>query len=252
MNCFHEFIIPFGIKTYLMRKAQNDAVVRVEKSEENNSVKQFLTSYHNISVYAYKMKKDLDMVLKLGTEDCFRRMQYIPQIPLNQLKQDRWERWEFILDVQKKVMKKEVISNESGEESCIRDILKMLDFPVIERILKNEETVESIQYLGNYYMGYSGNDKQYDYEIAKEKLGQAFLNRVVYCGWSHQKTWDCGIRLAAVLGLMKKYDKANRLADLIIELSENDKKNEGYKKLRKKLVKGVKREEIMQIMEEEL
>ena len=252
MKCFHEFIIPFGIKTYLMRKAQNDAVVRVEKSEEKNSIKQFLTSYHNISVYAYKMKKDLDMVLKLGTEDCFRRMQYVPQITLNQLKQDRWERWEFILDVQKKVMEKEAISDESGEESCIRDILKMLNFPVTERILKNEETVESIQYLGNYYMGYSGNDKQYDYEIAKEKLGQAFLNRVVYCGWSHQKTWDCGIRLAVVLGLMKKYDKANRLADLIIELSENDKKNEGYKKLRQKLVKGVKREEIMQIMEEEV
>lgn len=252
-NRFYEFIIPFGIKTYLMRKAQNDAVVRVEKSAEKNSVRQFLTSYHNISVYAYKMKEDLDMVLKLGTEDCFRRMQYVPQITLNQLKQDRWERWEFILDVQKKVMKEETISDEAEEESCIRDILELLDFPVTERILKNEETVESIQYLGNYYIGYSEDDKQqYDYEIAKEKLGQAFLNRVVYCGWNHQKTWDCGIRLAAVWGLVEEYEKANRLADLIIKLSENDKKNGGYKVLKETLVEGVNREKIMQIIEEKL
>lgn len=216
-------IISFAIKTYLIRKAQNEALQQKEfaqsyKSYAKNMYSNSLTSYHNLGVYFFRLGR-FEEAFEIGVEACFRRMQSLRQFDLKKINNEQNIRYKNVKD--------------KADEHCISAIIKLLDISIMEHLQANDATIESIQYLGNYLL-YKKN-----YKMAIDKLGEAYINRYIRYGMKRSKTLDCGIRLAAALYGSGESKLAISLLEDIYQ-SARDFLNVGISEKRLKEYKNVK------------
>lgn len=174
-------IIRFSIKTYLLRKAQHEAlqdkeVDAIYKPYIKDMYAFSLQSYHNLGVYLFRLGR-FDEAFEIGVEACFRRMQGLQLFDLTRLNDAQNIRYNYV--VEGKIT-----------EHCISDIIRLLDISINEHLQANNNTLESIQYLGNYLL------YKKKYKMAIDKLGEAYINRYIRYGIKQSKTLDCGLRLA--------------------------------------------------------
>lgn len=177
-------IIRFAIKTYLLRKAQHEAlqdkeVDAIYKPYIKDMYAFSLQSYHNLGVYLFRLGR-FDEAFEIGVEACFRRMQGLQLFDLTRLSDAQNIRYNYV--VEGKIT-----------EHCISDIIGLLDISINEHLQANNNTLESIQYLGNYLL------YKKKYKMAIDKLGEAYINRYIRYGIKQSKTLDCGLRLAVAL-----------------------------------------------------
>ncbi len=197
-------IIKYAVKTYLLRKAQNFALLELQEAKEYDPYRKdcyskCLRAYHNIAVYAFKLG-DIEKAYYIGNEVCFRRMQCYGVFDLERL------------DGRKKRRLREV--REGTDAHCISRIKNVLNVFMEGHLREHTETLESIQYLGNYCFSKG------DYELAKDKLGEVYLNLYIRQGISQSKTMECGIRLAVAIYALQEYDLAKSIAEDICREAE--------------------------------
>lgn len=197
-------IIQFAIKTYLIRKAQNEALqqknlMKGYETYATNSYNNSLVSYHNLGVYYFRLGQ-FEKAFEIGTEACFRRMQSLKPFDLKKLNDAQSIRYE---QVKNKIT-----------EHGIFGIRKLMNISVDEHLQANNDTLESIQYLGNYLL------YKKKYRMAVDKLGEAYINRYIRYGMKHSKTLDCGLRLAVAVYACNEDDLAAKILDDVCKNAE--------------------------------
>lgn len=174
----------FGARTYWLRKARLQAAE--ELKEKNNSEKKeiedlilkykkkMLSSYHNVCVYLYKAgHTKIACILENEVIEESRRL-----LPIKEnLSLPAQERFESIKNSKDNLFL----------ELCRRQGLQLDKYE--ELCKKEEEIIEQIQYLGDYYLHLGF------YSIAIKQFSTVMLWRVVRMGEKDGKTLDTVIRL---------------------------------------------------------
>lgn len=243
-----ENLLQYSKDTYLLRRIQEEAyqagMSEVEANKKNDYIKTYkqelgnlytksLVSYHNIAVYNFKLG-NLEEAVNIGTEACFRRMHYLPAFQLEELN-------EF-----QDLRRKEVLEGNNSEEYCMEKIGQVMNISIKEHLRENEETIESIQYLGDYYL------HRRQYELAKDKLGEAFINKYIRQGFKNFKTLDCAIRLATAFVAINEIGWARWLADKVCTEADLMRRGQGdtnemrinmYSQIKDEIASEVERED---------
>lgn len=247
-------ILDFAKNTYMLRKAQNEACKK-EKIYQPNWSKE-LTAYHNIGVYALKLKKEKIAVTVLG-EAIEKRKKELKSFELKHFEQQ----------IRKKEVEelRGVPDKTEGMKEVLREILIHLNPKELDSkdyYTEHDETLESMMYYGNCFLEFGT-----EYKKAEKYLAQVFLNRYVRRGMDNQKTLDCGVRLAVVEYLLGNQETAQRLAEQITVFSNavsapkisstilaeiNQKKKDGYRKLEAAVRVDKNEKNILKILEEDL
>lgn len=174
----------FGARTYWLRKARLQAAE--ELKEKNNSEKKeieglirnykrkMLNSYHNVCVYLYKAgHTEIACILENEViEESGRLLPIIKNLSL-----PAQERFESIKNSKDNLLL----------ELCRRQGLQLDQYE--ELCKKEEEIIEQIQYLGDYYLHLGF------YSIAIKQFSTVMLWRAVRMGETDGKTLDTVIRL---------------------------------------------------------